>query len=140
MWLPEHHAMFLSQDVTKIQMDLGDTECVFPGIRDAFPKAKLHVKGLSMDEMPNPCIAAIGLRTACIKNERIQLTTFQGEEVNLKLLCREHLHLSPSSIKLQLRESYDSLQDSALVKFVETQHATRQPIYSAVCVGLLLSK
>ena len=135
------HILFvLSQDVTKIQMDLDYTECIFLGISDAFPKAKIHTKGLSMDEMPTPCIAAIGMKSACIKNERIEFTSCRGEQVSLKLLCREHLQLSASTIELQLRSSSDNLQDVALVKFAETQHSLRHPTYSAVCVGLLLSK
>ena len=121
-------------------MDLDDTECIFPGISDAFPKAKIHAKELSMDKMPTPCIAAIGMRNARIKNERIKFTSCKGEEVSLKLLCREHLQLSTSTIKLQLRPSSDNLPDLALVKFVETRHLLRHPTYSAVCVGLLLSK
>ena len=117
-------------------MDLDDTECIFPGIADAFPKAKIHAKGLSMDEMPTPYIAAIGMKSAHIKNERIEFTSCQGEEVSLKLLCREHLQSSTSTIELQLRPS----SDAALVKFVGTQHSLRHQTYSAVCVGLLLSK
>ena len=135
-----HILYVLSQDVTKIQMDLDDTECIYSSISEAFPKAKIYTKGLSMDEMPTPCIAAIGMKSACIKNERIEFTSCRGEQINLKLLCREHLQLSASRIELQLRSSSDNLQDVALVKFVETQHSLRHPRYSAVCVGLLLSK
>ena len=121
-------------------MDLDATECLHPGIKNAFPAAKIHPRGLSIEEMPEQRIAAIGIKNGFIKNERIHFTTCLGEEVNLKLLCREHLQSSTSVITLQLRDTSDKLQDVALVKFIENQHATRHPTFSAVCIGLLLSK
>ena len=135
-----HILYVLFQDVQKIQKDLGVTECIFPGISDAFPKAKIHTKSLSMDEMPTPRIAAIGMKCACIKNERVEFTSCRGEKVSLELLCREHSQLSASTIKLQLRLPSDKRQDVALVKIVEMQQSLRHARYSAVCVGLLLSK
>ena len=135
-----HILYVLFQDVQEIFIGLYVTECVFPGISDAFPKAKIHTNSLSMDEMPTPCIAAIGMESACIKNERVEFTSCRGEKVILELLCREHLQLLASIIELQLRLRSDELQDVALVKIVEMQHSQRHPRYSAVCVGLLLSK
>lgn len=121
-------------------MDLDATECLHLGIKNAFPTAKIHPKGLSIEEMPEQRIAAIGMKNGFIKNERVQFTTCLGEVVNLKLLCREHLQSLTSAINLQLQDTSDKLQDVALVKFIENQHTTRHPTFSAVCIGLLLSK
>lgn len=124
-------------------MDLDYGEGAFAGISAAFPLAKCHKRGLSIDEVPKPSIAAISMTTAFIKNERIQFTTRRGEVVNLRLLCRENLQLSTSSINLQLRATTgdEDVGDLALVKF-ETHPSTRhvQLTYWAVCVGLILSK
>ena len=131
--------------MTKIQKDLYSSECIYPGISDAFPEARIHPTGLAMDVMPDSGIhvAAIGMKEAHIEDERLYLTTCRDEKFSVKLLCREHLQLSTTSTKLPLRHPSDHLIDCAVLQIVETQHwpmlHTYSP-YSAVCVGLLLSK
>lgn len=121
-------------------MDLDADDIAFAGIKDAFPLAKCNKEGVISSEMPNPSIAAIRMKTACIKNERIQFTTYQGEFVDLRLLCRENLTVSTSPVELFLRASVedDALDDVALLKFQNRKgYAT---CHHAVCIGLILSK
>lgn len=134
---------FFFQDVTKIQKDLYSSECIYPGISDAFPEAGIDRTRLAMDVMPDSSIAVIGMKEAHIEDEILDLTTCSNEKLSVKLLCREHLQLSTTSTELPLRHPSDHLRDCAVLQIVETQHwptlHTDSP-YSAVCVGLLLSK
>ena len=122
-------------------MSLQFGESAFAGIIDAFPSAKCHQKGgVSIDEIPTPSICAVSMKKAFIKDEQLYFTTCRGEKLKLKLQCRRNLHVSTSSIELQVDTSGDdNVGDVALVTF-ESQHTTRHRIYWAVCVGLILSK
>ena len=134
---------FFCQDVTKIEEDLYSSECIYPGISDAFPEASIHPTGLAMDVMPDSGIAVIGMKEAHIEDERLYLTTCRDEKFSVKLLCREHLQLSATSTKLPLRHPSDHLQDCAVLQITETERwptLHTYSTYSAVCVGLLLSK
>ena len=129
--------------MTKIQEDLCSSECIYPGISDAFPEASIHPMGLAMDVLPDPGIAVIGIKVAHIEDERLNLTTCRGEKFSIKLLCREHLQLSATSTKLPVRHPSNHLRDCAVLQIVETQHwptLHTSSTYSAVCVGLLLGK
>lgn len=128
-----------------MQLDYG--EGAFLGTKDAFPSAKISPhKVLYMEdlELRGPSIAAISMKNATIKNERVEFVTKKDEVVNMRLLCRENLQHSASSIVLQLRETTDAddVGDVALVTFENRQYskAMRHPIYVAVCVGLRISK
>ena len=123
-------------------MDLEFGGSAFTGIKEAFPLAKCHKKGhLSIAEVPSPNIAAIKMKTASIKNEQIHFSTFQGEQINLKLLCRGYSTFATSRIKLFLRADAenDNLDDVALVKFETHENPKMHPTSWAVCVGLILS-
>lgn len=129
-----------------MQLDYG--EGAFLGTKDAFPSAKISPhKLLYMEdlELCSPSIAAISMKNATIKNERVEFVTKKDEVVNMRLLCRENLQQSTSSIALQLRETTDAddVGDVALVTFqIKYQRckSRRNLIYEAVCVGLLISK
>lgn len=60
---------FFFQDVTKIQKDLYSSECIYPGISDAFPEAGIDRTRLAMDVMPDSSIAVIGIKEAHIEDE-----------------------------------------------------------------------
>ena len=129
--------------MSKIQKDLYSSECIYPGISDAFPEARIHPTGLAVDVMPDSSIAVIGMKEAHIEDERLYLTTYRDEKCSVKLLCREHLQLSTTSTKLPLRHPSDHLRDCVVLQIVETQHwptLHTNSTYSAVCVGLLLGK
>ena len=129
--------------MTKIQKDLYSSECIYPGISDAFPEARIRPTGLAVDVMPNSSIAVIGMKEARIEDETLYLTTCTDEKCSVKLLSREHLQLSTTSTKLSLRHPSHHLRDCAVLQIVETQRwptLHTNSIYSAVCVGLLLGK
>ena len=124
-------------------MDLDFGESAFRGVDEAFPNAQISERGISMGCKPcHPTAALISMKYAVIKNERIIFGTRNGERVNLKLNCRENLHLSPSPVILQLRhvEDENDVGDVALVKFSTSDLGLRNPNYWAVCEGLILSK
>lgn len=124
-------------------MDLEFGESAFRGIEEAFPNAHIAKRGIFMDcKSCHPTAALISMKYAVIENERIIFKTRNGEQVNLKLNCRENLHLSPSPVILQLRpvEDENDVGDVALVKFSTSDWSLRNPIYWAVCEGLVLSK
>ena len=77
----------------------------------------------------------IGIRAGTINNERVTLTTMNGEWLGMPLNCRENLVLSTRPVHLQLKRSWDVADDDvggvAVVKF-EAGEAT--------CEGLILSK
>lgn len=85
------------------------------------------------------------MKDAEIKEEKIYFTTRQDEMVDMRLLCRENLQLSASSVVLQIKDAIDGddVGDVAVVKF-ETQYSKPgihpRCVRQAVCVGLLLSK
>lgn len=124
-------------------MDLVFGESAFRGVDEAFANAQILERGMFMSCIPqHPTAALIAMKYAVIENERIIFGTRNGERVNLKLNCRENLHLSPSPVILQLRpvEDEDDVGDVALVKFSTSECGLRNPSYWAVCEGLVLSK
>ena len=121
-----------------------DGESAFRGIRDIFPSSRICYRKLHIhvqDEEPSWPIVAISMKDAEIKEEKIYFTTRQDEVVDMRLLCRENLQLSASSVVLQIRGAIDGddVGDVAVVKFV-TQYSKPRCVRRAVCVGLLLSK
>ena len=132
---------FVLKDVHKIQMDLSYGEGVFKGIRDALPEAKISTKGIYQDSGPPKLqIFLVSITSGEIKNERISLKTKLGECINLKLNCRENLVLSPSPIKLEIRDVKGDCDvgDVALIKMEGLE--LRNPTYHAVCEDLIFSK
>ena len=131
--------------MTEIQKDLYSSECIYPGISDAFPEARIHPTELAicMEVMPDSSIAVIGMKEARIEDKTLYLTTCTDEKCSVKLLSREHLQLSTTSTKLPLRHPSHHLRDCAVLQIVETQcwpTLHTNSTYSAVCVGLLLGK
>lgn len=131
------------KDVVKIQMDLSYGEDVFKGIKDALPEANVSPrKGIYQDSGPPPKLPVflVSITSGEIKNERITFKTKLGESINLKLNCRENLVLSPSPIKLQMRDVKDDYDvgDLALVKMGDLESGLRKPTYQAVCEGLII--
>ena len=114
----------------------------FKGIRDAFPNAQIAFKGIHQDCKPKQSLRLISLKCGIIENERIIFKTKLGEYVNLKLNCREHLVLSTSPVRLELRHLVDDddVADVALVKMGDSECGLRKLSYQAVCEGLILSK
>lgn len=125
-------------------MELEFGESAFKGIKDAFPLAEIaERKGIYMEcRPPDPRMCLISMKYAIMENERIILGTRNGEEVNLKLNCRENLQLSTSPVVLQLRglTGDDDVGDVALVKFSTSECGRINPTYQAVCEGLILSE
>ncbi len=126
-------------------MDLDFGESAFEGIKDAFPLAEIaETKGIYMESLPpEPRMCLISMKYAVMENERIIFGTRNGEEVNLKLNCRENLHLSTSPVVLQLRgltDDDDDVGNVASVKFSTSECGIINPTYQAVCEGLVLSK
>ena len=84
------------------------------------------------------------MKKGYIKNERLTFWTKEDEQViNLQLNCREHFTLSSKPIRLQIRKVQDEedVGDTALIRFGnEATDCMREPTYSAVCEGLILSK
>ncbi|KAJ7393243.1 hypothetical protein OS493_006212, partial [Desmophyllum pertusum] len=64
-------------DVTAIQMQLDYRESAFHGTEEAFPSAKISPhKILCMEDLElRPRIAAISMKNATIKNERVEFMT-----------------------------------------------------------------
>lgn len=133
--------LFLFENVEKIQMDLEFGESAFKGIKDAFPNAEIaETKGIFMKDPPSdPRMCLIGMKYAVMENERIIFGARNGEQVNLKLNCRENLQLSTSPVVLEIRDitDDDDVGDLALVKFSTSECGLR---YQAVCEGLIVSK
>ena len=129
-----------------IQLMLDYGESVFKSIKEACPGVIFcSQKGAYLDEKPeNPPIFLVSLKDGRIQNERLFFRTKEDEQaINLKLNCREHLTLSSSSVRLQIRKVQDEkdVGDTALIRFgTETADSTRKPTYQAVCEGLILSK
>lgn len=125
-------------------MELEFGVSAFKGVDEAFPDAQISEKrGLFMDSKPlHPTAALIAIKYAVIENERITFGTRNGEQLNLKLNCRENLQSSPSPVILQLQhlEDENDVGDVALVKFCTSDCGLRNPYYWAVCEGLILRK
>lgn len=125
-------------------MALDYGENVHRGIKEACPKIKIgQTKGMYLESKPEkPIIFLVSLKAGVIKNERITFVTKSGEQVNLKLNCRENLNLLTSCVPLQLRKvtGEDDVGDVAVVKFGTSECGLRNPFYPGVCEGLILSK
>lgn len=123
-------------------LDFGEN--VHRGIKEACPKVKIgQARGMHLESKPEkPIIFLVSLKSGVIKNERITFITESGEQVNLKLNCRENLNLLTSRVPLQLRKvtGEDDVGDVAVLKFGTSKCCLRNPFYPGVCEGLILSK
>ena len=137
---------FFLQNIDQIQMDLDYDVNAYRAITEACPDAKINEtkKMIYLDNQPDsPKIILVSLKYGVIKDERIIFVTKGGEHLNLKLNCRENLVLQTSCVYLQMSPlmNKEDVGDVAVIKFGTSPCGSpSNPIFPAVCEGLILSK
>ena len=135
------------QSIDQIQMGLDFEVNCYRGISDACPGVEFlpcsgkfnhcHIHGKPEKDQ----IFMIAIASGDILDEKISLSTRNGEHVILKLNCRENLTMSTAPLHLRMKQWKDEdVGDVAIIKFIESFGGPLQTSYIAVCEGLILRK